>query len=102
MLSGAWVGVGKGVKETGNCRVSLGPAGCTSPSPARFVVVVIFVVVTVVSVSEMTAGAAVMDGPVWAVAFATVKLSNVVTFGGPAMKKTRKGQLIYSFSTVSL
>lgn len=94
MLSGAWVGVwGEGGEETVNSSsVPLGPAGCTSPSPARLVVAFV-VVVVVVSISEMTAEAAVMDGPMWAAVCGTVKLRKAVTFGGPGMKKTRKGQV---------
>lgn len=52
--------------------MALGPASCTSSSPAGLVVVVIVVVVVVVT--GMTVGASVLGGLVGACVRATVKL----------------------------
>lgn len=107
VLGGAWgasVGAGGGGTGTGiNRAVALGPAGCTSSSPAGLVVVVLVVVAGIV-VTGMTAGASVVGGPVGSCVRATVKLREgaaggsvglAVIFGGPGKKS--KG-----FITVSL
>ncbi len=76
--------------------VALGPASCTSSSPAGLVVVAVVVVIVV---TGMTVEASVVGGPVGACVRATVKLSEgaaggsvglAVIFEGPWKKKTAK------------
>lgn len=77
----------------------LGPASCTSSSPAGLLVVVAVVVVVVIVVAGMTAGASVVGGPAGSCGGATVKLREgaaggsvglAVIFGGPGEKTTDK------------
>lgn len=87
---GASLGAGDVGAGTGNKRLEpLGPAPCTSSSPAGLVVVVVIVVT-----GMTTAGASVVCGPVGACVRATVKLRKgavggsvglAVIFGGLVM-----------------
>lgn len=95
MLGGAGrasLGAGDVGAGTGNKRPEpLGPAPCTSSSPAGLVVVVVVVIVVT---GMTTAGASVVCGPVGACVRATVKLRKgavggsvglAVIFGGLVM-----------------